>query len=69
LDAVKTEYPHLIECPAESQRDDDGPDVPNTPQSVDKENFVMTQILPHIFVGMYSPLPLLLLQFLSTTFA
>jgi hypothetical protein len=28
--------------------------LPPTPDTVDKENFTMTQILPHIFVGMYS---------------
>ncbi|CAF0959705.1 unnamed protein product [Adineta steineri] len=54
LDAIKTEYPHLIECPIEQikhKTDDDLIPVPATPESIDKENVVMTEIIPHIFVG------------------
>lgn len=52
LDAVKTEYPEFIECPINSIRDknDDDP-PPSTPEAIDKENVLMTEILPHIFVG------------------
>ena len=52
MDAVKTEYPYLIESPAEAPvENSDLP--PETPDVLDKENFLMTEILPHIFVGMY----------------
>ena len=54
LDAVKTEYPHLIECPATPPQELDAnglPIPPASPETVDKENFVMTEIMPHIFVG------------------
>jgi hypothetical protein len=54
LDAVKTEYPHLIECPTEDKIEQDLPPPPASPDTIDKENVVMTEILPHIFVGMYS---------------
>lgn len=57
LDAVKTEYPHMIECPNESLKDlsnADLPPLPLSPDAIDKENVVMTEILPHIFVGMFS---------------
>jgi len=50
LDAVKTEFPYLIECPAKST-DDELTDSPSTPETIDKENFVMTEIMPQIFVG------------------
>lgn len=53
---MKTEYPHLIECPTEAPKDksDDGlPPPPATPDTIDKENVRMTQIIPHIFVGTY----------------
>ena len=53
---MKTEYPHLIECPADTFRDkcgDDFPPPPSTPEAIDKENVSMTEIVPHIFVGMY----------------
>jgi len=51
LDAVKTEYPHLIECPTEDKIDQDLNPPPASPDTIDKENVVMTEILPHIFVG------------------
>lgn len=50
LDAVKTEFPHLIECPAKPT-DDELTAPPATPETIDKENFVMTEIMPQIFVG------------------
>ena len=56
MDAIKTEYPHLIECPAELRRDVSDQDLilqPATPETIDKENVSMTEIVPHIFVGMY----------------
>jgi hypothetical protein len=54
LDAVKTAYPHLIECPAEPLKDEqDLYPPPQSPEAIDKENVAMTEILPHIFVGMY----------------
>jgi hypothetical protein len=54
FDAIKKQYPHLIECAIEAPRDIyDLDNLPPTPDSVDKENFTMTQILPHIFVGTY----------------
>lgn len=52
---MKTEYPHLIECPNETLKDqssNDLPPLPATPDTIDKESIVMTEILPHIFVGM-----------------
>ena len=51
---MKTQYPHLIQCTvgvAKDRYDDDH--LPSTPDTIDKENFIMTEILPHIFVGMY----------------
>ena len=55
IDAVKNEYPHLIESPNELMKEtcgeSDGPAPPSSPDAVDKENFVMSEILPHIFVG------------------
>jgi len=53
LDAVKTEYPHLIECPYEARRNDLDPDIPPpaSPDTLDKENVAMTEIVPHVFVG------------------
>ncbi|CAF0802310.1 unnamed protein product [Rotaria sp. Silwood1] len=54
LDAVKTEYPDLIECPTETFKDKFEQDLippPPSPDAIDKENVVMTEILPHIFVG------------------
>jgi hypothetical protein len=57
LDAVKTEYPYLIECPIEACKDKTEQDLcppPPSPDAIDKENIAMTEILPHIFVGMYS---------------
>ncbi|CAF0956700.1 unnamed protein product [Adineta steineri] len=52
FDAIKTQYPHLIECAVEAPRDKYEQDhLPSTPDTVDKENFTMTEILPHIFVG------------------
>jgi len=53
LDAVKTEYPHLIECLTEDLKNPDLPPPPASPDTIDKENVVMTEILPHVFVGMY----------------
>jgi len=54
FDAVKTEYPHLIECTVEAPRDKCEQDhIPPSPDTIDKENITMTEILPHIFVGMY----------------
>lgn len=52
FDAVKAHYPHLIERTQEIPREKRGEDLPPTPDAVDKENFVMTEIIPHIFVGM-----------------
>ncbi len=52
MDAVKTEYPHLIEC-LEDKVDEDLPLPPPSPDTIDKENVAMTEILPHIFVGTY----------------
>ncbi len=57
MDAVKTEYPHLIECPTgthENNLNQDLPPLPASPDTIDKENVTMTEILPRIFVGMYS---------------
>lgn len=54
LEAVKTEFPHLIECPATPSKDLNSaelPAPPASPDTVDKENFVMTQIIPRVFVG------------------
>jgi protein tyrosine phosphatase (PTP) superfamily phosphohydrolase (DUF442 family) len=52
FDAVKTEYPHLIECTVETPRDKCEQDhIPPSPDTIDKENINMTEILPHIFVG------------------
>jgi len=51
LDAVKTEYPHLIECLTEDKVEQDLLLPPSSPDAIDKENVVMTEILPHIFVG------------------
>jgi protein tyrosine phosphatase (PTP) superfamily phosphohydrolase (DUF442 family) len=52
FDAVKNQYPHLIECTVEIPRDKHEQDhLPPSPDAVDKENFTMTEILPHIFVG------------------
>ena len=48
---MKTEYPHLIESPNEMMKEKCEYDGPATPETVDKENFVMSEILPHIFVG------------------
>lgn len=54
FDAIKSQYPHLIECAVEMPKDKCDQDcIPSTPDTVDKENFTMTQILPHIYVGMY----------------
>lgn len=52
---MKTEYPHLIECPTNAIDQDafGGEPLPATPDAIDKENVSMTEILPHIFVGMY----------------
>jgi hypothetical protein len=50
---VKNQYPHLIECTVEIPRDKHEQDhLPPSPDAFDKENFTMTEILPHIFVGM-----------------
>ncbi len=54
MDAVKTEYPHLIECLSEDKLEQDLPPQPASPDTIDKENVIMTEILPHVFVGMYS---------------
>ncbi|CAF0873711.1 unnamed protein product [Rotaria sordida] len=52
LDAVKTEYPDFIECPTGTFKDEqDLTPPPPSPDAIDKENVVMTEILPHIFVG------------------
>ncbi|CAF3095951.1 unnamed protein product [Rotaria sp. Silwood2] len=53
FDAVKNQYPHLIEYASEtiSKEKHEQDRLPSTPETVDKENFTMTQILPHIFVG------------------
>lgn len=51
FDAVKSHFPHLIERTVESPREKHEQDLPPTPDAVDKENFTMTEILPHIFVG------------------
>ncbi|CAF1286667.1 unnamed protein product [Rotaria magnacalcarata] len=53
FDAVKNQYPHLIECaidliPREKHEHDH---LPSSPEVFDKENFTMTQILPRVFVG------------------
>ena len=51
---MKHQYPHLIECAVEIPRDKHDQDPhPPTPDTVDKENFTMTEILPRIFVGEY----------------
>jgi hypothetical protein len=56
FDAVKNQYPNLIECVVEALEEKCELDpIPSSPtDAVDKENFTMTEILPHIFVGMYS---------------
>jgi len=53
FEAVKNQYPHLIECIVEEPKEKYEQDlIPPTPMSAaDKENFTMTEILPHIFVG------------------
>lgn len=52
FDAIKNQYPHLIECAIELPKDKfDQDHVPQSPDAVDKENFTMTEILPRIFVG------------------
>ncbi|CAF0996736.1 unnamed protein product [Adineta ricciae] len=53
-DAVKTEFPHLIECAPEAPKcktDDDLPPLPASPDTIDKENIIMSEIVPHIYVG------------------
>lgn len=51
FDAIKSQYPQLIQT-AENLPEDTSDDYnPSTPDTLDKENFTMTQILPHIFVG------------------
>lgn len=52
FDAIKSQYPHLIECAIEIPKDKfDQEQPPPSPDAVDKENFTMTEILPRIFVG------------------
>jgi hypothetical protein len=52
FDAVKHQFPNLIECAVEIPREKHDQDyLPSTPDTMDKENFVMTEILPRIFVG------------------
>lgn len=56
---MKTEYPHLIECPADlfnSKLEQDLVAPPASPDAIDKENVMMTKIEPQIYVGMYSSL-------------
>jgi hypothetical protein len=54
FDAVKQHYPHLIECAVEIPREKHEHDhIPPSPDTVDKENFIMTEILPRIFVGKF----------------
>ncbi|CAF1687781.1 unnamed protein product, partial [Adineta ricciae] len=53
LDAVKTEFPHLIECAPEAPKcktDDDLPPLPASPDTIDKENIIMSEIVPRIYV-------------------
>lgn len=56
FEAVKAQYPHLIECsidiiPREKHEQEQ---VPPTPEvAVDKENFTMTEIQSRLFVGKY----------------
>ena len=56
FDAVKIQYPHLIEYAIEttSREKHEQDHSSSIPDAVDKENFTMTEILPRIFVGMYS---------------
>ncbi|CAF1163554.1 unnamed protein product [Rotaria sordida] len=53
FDAVKIQYPHLIECTIEttSREKYEQDHLSSIPDAVDKENFTMTEILPRIFVG------------------
>ncbi|CAF3621389.1 unnamed protein product [Rotaria sp. Silwood1] len=53
FDAIKNQYPHLIEsaCEIISGEKHEQDHLPSTPETVDKENFTMTEILPRIFVG------------------
>ncbi|UJR31261.1 hypothetical protein I4U23_018761 [Adineta vaga] len=51
FDAIKSQYPHLIQSSEEISKDNYEDYVPSTPDTLDKENFIMTEILPHIFVG------------------
>ena len=54
LDAIKSQYPQLIQRAEAITEDRYEDSIPSTPDAVDKENFTMTEILPHLFVGMYS---------------
>jgi len=52
FDAVKSQCAHLIECVVEYPKEKHEQDYPPpSPDAVNKENFTMTEILPHIFVG------------------
>ena len=48
---MKSQFPQLIERIVECSREKHEQDLPPTPDAVDKENFTMSEILPHIFVG------------------
>lgn len=53
FDAIKKECPYLIECAIPiSNSNDQLPPIPATPEPIDKENLLMSQIMPRIFVGM-----------------
>ncbi|CAF1242520.1 unnamed protein product [Adineta ricciae] len=51
FDAIKSQYPQIIQRTDHSPEDTSDGHVPSTPDTLDKENFTMTQIVPHIFVG------------------
>ena len=54
FNAIKIQYPHLIEGTVAESRNKQEPDYLPPTDVLEKGNMMMTEILPHIFVGMYS---------------